>query len=89
MRPTPLALNKPIRIFGYPPKALTLVLVFVAVGIMLPVSKLLIAGIGLVALIAIRYFASDPVGLLIWLRAFFQCAQYSPNQRKVFKLEIK
>lgn len=89
MRPTPLALNRPIRVFGFPPKALTLVCVLVAVGIMMPIPKLLVAVLGFAALVAVRYSARDPVGLLIWARAFFQCAKYEPTQRKVFKLEIK
>lgn len=88
-RPTPLALNKPIRVFGFPPKALTFVLVFVAIGIMTPIPKLLVAGMGIASLGAVRYVAGDPVGLLVWVRAFFQCAKYEPDKRKVFKLEIK
>lgn len=89
MRPTPLALNRPIRIFGFPPKALTFVFVGLAIGIMTPLPKLLVALLAFAALGAIRYFASDPIALLIWARAFFQKAKYEPTRREVFRLEIK
>jgi type IV secretory pathway VirB3-like protein len=89
MRPTPLAINRPIRIFGFPPKALTFVLVFVAIAIMTPIPKILVAVLGIAAVFTVRYFSKDPVGLLVWLRAFFQCAKYEPTQRKIFRMAIE
>ena len=88
-RPTPLALNRPQLIFGFPPKALVLIFIGIAVGIITPIPKLLIAALAVVALVVTRLVARDPIGFLIWVRALFQKAQYLPTMRKVFRMEIK
>lgn len=89
-RSTPWALNRPRLIWNrFPPKALTFTFVLVAIGIMTPIPKLLIAVLAAAALWAIAYFGKDPISLLIWIRAFFQCAEYEPTRRKIFRLEIK
>lgn len=88
-RATPLALNRPVRIFGFPPKALTLIFVCVAIGIISPIPKLLVAALALIALLVTRRVARDPIGLLIWMRAFFQKAKYEPTRREVFRMEIR
>lgn len=87
--PTALALNRPITIFGFPKKALIVILVGLAIGIMTPLPKLLVAAIALMALVVTWYVGKDPVALLVWIRALFQKAKYIPTMRRVFRMEIK
>jgi hypothetical protein len=88
-RPSSVAFNRPRRVFGFHPQALISVLVALAVGIMMPVPKLAVAVGALVALGLIRRYGSDPVGLIVLVRALFQKARYEPTRRDVFRLEIK
>lgn len=76
-------------IFGFPPKALTMICVGLAVGIIASPSKLLVAVLAAIALVITKRCAKDPIGLLIFWRAMFQKAQYVPTMRKVFRMEIK
>lgn len=66
-----------------------MIFVCLAVGIILPIPKLLVAALALVALLVARRLSKDPVALLIWIRALLQKARYLPTLRKVFQMRIE
>jgi hypothetical protein len=82
-------LNRPIRVFGFPPKALTTIFMALAVAILSPIPKLALPFLLGLALWLTHRLARDPVGLKIWWRAFFQRARYLPTKREVFRMEIR
>lgn len=84
-----MALNKTVLIFGFQPNILVVIFIGVAVGIMSPLPKLLVAGFGAVALLVAKRCAKDPIGLVIFCRALFQRAKYVPTMREVFRMEIE
>lgn len=89
-REIPRALNVPITIYGVPPFAIAAACMAYAVLMLTPLSKLACAGVCLLVMVGIKLLiAKDERFPLIFWKALWQKAEYTPKRRDVFRMEIK
>jgi hypothetical protein len=94
VRPAPLAMNKPHRIFGkFDPKGLNACVLVFAMGLLCMI-KFLFFGLAIVALSflslgGVYLYGNHKLLITTLWRALWQKARYEPTRRDVFRLEIK
>lgn len=92
-RPSPIALNKPHRVFGFDPHGLMGCTVGLAFGLLTMVQSLtlgvVVVALSFLGLGAVYLYGNHKILIVSVCRALFQKARYEPTKRDVFRLEIK